>query len=108
MRTYRVAIAALAGALISLPAWAVDSYTIDPNHTHPGYEISHFGWSTQRGRFDKATGMPQQVILGPRRRRLQSTLSSQRRRRRKQRARCTTRSLPALLLKSNLSIARVS
>ena len=56
MRTYRVAIAALAGALISLPAWAVDSYTIDPNHTHPGYEISHFGWSTQRGRFDKATG----------------------------------------------------
>ena len=27
-----------------------------PGHTHPSYEINHFGWSTQRGRFDNVTG----------------------------------------------------
>lgn len=49
--------AILGGALAASAAWsAVDSYTIDPGHTHPSYEISHFGWSTQRGRFDKASG----------------------------------------------------
>lgn len=51
-----VAAVALAAGLISLPAWAADSYSIDPRHTFPTYEISHFGWSTQRGRFDKTSG----------------------------------------------------
>ena len=51
-----VAVAAVVGTLVSVPGWAADSYTIDPNHTHPSYEISHFGWSTQRGRFDRASG----------------------------------------------------
>jgi polyisoprenoid-binding protein YceI len=50
------AILALAPGLVSLPVWAADSYTIDPRHTHPSYEIDHFGWSTQRGRFDRVTG----------------------------------------------------
>jgi polyisoprenoid-binding protein YceI len=50
------AAAALAAAVASLPLWAADSYTVDPRHTFPVYEISHFGWSTQRGRFDKTSG----------------------------------------------------
>lgn len=38
-------------------AWAaVEIYRIDPAHTHPGFEISHLGISTQRGRFDRTTG----------------------------------------------------
>jgi polyisoprenoid-binding protein YceI len=43
-------------ATLAAPAFAADSYTIDPNHTFPVYEIDHFGWSTQRGRFNKAAG----------------------------------------------------
>jgi polyisoprenoid-binding protein YceI len=32
------------------------TYTIDAGHTHPGFAISHFGFSTFRGRFDKTSG----------------------------------------------------
>jgi polyisoprenoid-binding protein YceI len=56
MQKFNTAILALAAGLVSAPAWAADSYTIDPRHTHPSYEINHFGWSTQRGRFDSVTG----------------------------------------------------
>jgi polyisoprenoid-binding protein YceI len=56
MRNFSPAIAVLAAGLSSVPVWAGDSYTIDPSHTHPSYEINHFGWSTQRGRFDNVTG----------------------------------------------------
>jgi polyisoprenoid-binding protein YceI len=56
MRTSDGAILALAAGLLSVPVWAADSYTVDPRHTHPSYEINHFGWSTQRGRFDNVTG----------------------------------------------------
>jgi polyisoprenoid-binding protein YceI len=48
-------IAALALALSSLLAQAAD-YTIDPDHTHPTFEVSHLGYSTYRGRFDKTSG----------------------------------------------------
>jgi len=51
----KLILAALATAL-TMPVFAAESYTIDPRHTHPAYEISHFGWSTQRGRFDHVTG----------------------------------------------------
>jgi polyisoprenoid-binding protein YceI len=51
----KLLIAAL-GATLSAPALAADSYTVDPRHTFPTYEISHFGWSTQRGRFEKVSG----------------------------------------------------
>lgn len=51
----RLLIAAL-GAALAAPAVAADSYTIDPRHTFPMYEISHFGWSTQRGRFQNVSG----------------------------------------------------
>lgn len=33
-----------------------ETYTIDPQHTFPSFEINHFGYSLQRGRFDKTTG----------------------------------------------------
>ena len=32
------------------------TYVIDPNHTFATFEISHFGTSTNRGRFDKKSG----------------------------------------------------
>ncbi len=51
----KLLIAAL-GTVLTVPVFAADSYTIDPRHTHPSYEINHFGWSTQRGRFDNVTG----------------------------------------------------
>jgi polyisoprenoid-binding protein YceI len=33
-----------------------ETYVIDPNHSMPRFEYSHFGYSTQLSRFDKATG----------------------------------------------------
>lgn len=50
-----VALSALS-ALLAAPALAADSYTIDGKHTFPVFEVSHLGFSTQRGRFDKTTG----------------------------------------------------
>jgi polyisoprenoid-binding protein YceI len=35
---------------------APESYSLDSGHTYPSFEISHLGFSTQRGRFDKTTG----------------------------------------------------
>lgn len=35
---------------------AEETYTIDPNHTLPVFEVNHLGFSTQRGRFDKTAG----------------------------------------------------
>jgi polyisoprenoid-binding protein YceI len=42
--------------LLSAPLLAADTYTIDPNHTLPVFEVSHLGFSTQRGRFDRTAG----------------------------------------------------
>src|SRR3989442_16009103 len=42
---------------VSVPAFADPlSYTVDSSHTFPTYEISHVGFSTQRGRFNKVQG----------------------------------------------------
>ena len=48
----------LAGALLFCLSLSVsaDSFVIDERHTFPSFEISHIGFSTQRGRFDKTTG----------------------------------------------------
>lgn len=35
---------------------AADSYTIDARHTFPVFEVSHYGFSMQRGRFNKISG----------------------------------------------------
>jgi len=50
-------VAAAVLAAFALPAFAaVETYTIDPRHTFPAFEVSHFGMSLQRGRFNKTTG----------------------------------------------------
>lgn len=41
---------------LSLTAHAADSYTIDPAHTYAHFSISHLGFSTMQGRFDKSSG----------------------------------------------------
>lgn len=48
--------AAIAGAIATLPATAAESYTLDSSHTFPSFEVSHLGYSIQRGRFNKTTG----------------------------------------------------
>lgn len=49
---------ALAAALVAaLPVAAQqETYIVDPDHTFPAFEVKHFGMSTQRGLFTKATG----------------------------------------------------
>jgi polyisoprenoid-binding protein YceI len=45
-------------ALSALPFAAFgESYVIDQAHTFPSFEVSHFGFSTFRGRFDKTSGV---------------------------------------------------
>lgn len=41
--------------LAALPA-AAQNFTVDSNHTYPSFEVSHFGFSVFRGKFDKTTG----------------------------------------------------
>jgi polyisoprenoid-binding protein YceI len=40
------------GSAIAAP----ETYILDSNHTKPRFSYSHFGYSTQQSRFDKATG----------------------------------------------------
>lgn len=47
---------ALLTLLLATPARAADTYTIDSDHTWPVFEVSHMGFSTQRGRFNKTRG----------------------------------------------------
>lgn len=48
--------AGIASLLLSVPATAADSYTVDSRHTFPSFEINHLGFSTQRGRFNETSG----------------------------------------------------
>lgn len=50
--------AALLGLALAAPAYGA-GYVIDPTHTFVIYEISHFGTSTNRGRFDRKEGTVQ-------------------------------------------------
>lgn len=48
---------AILAATLALPALAApESFTVDPRHTFPSFEVNHLGFSTQRGRFNKSTG----------------------------------------------------
>lgn len=47
--------AVFASALGTAPAFAAN-YAIDPHHTYAAFEIGHFGTSTNRAQFEKATG----------------------------------------------------
>ncbi|HEX7558252.1 MAG TPA: YceI family protein, partial [Usitatibacter sp.] len=53
----RFVLPAIAALAVALPAAAeMETYTVDPAHTRPTYEVLHFGYSLQRGRFDKTSG----------------------------------------------------
>jgi polyisoprenoid-binding protein YceI len=49
-------LALIIGSTVSFSAIAATSYTVDPRHTFPSFEISHLGFSIQRGRFDRTSG----------------------------------------------------
>ena len=52
-----LALATAAAAATPFAAFAqVESYRLDPYHTHPHFTIEHFGVSMLHGRFDKTTG----------------------------------------------------
>ena len=48
----------LLGALAILPTKALVAaeYTVDPSHTYVSLSVSHLGFSTMRGQFDRQTG----------------------------------------------------
>jgi len=53
----RLILPAFAALATAFPAAAeMQSYTIDPAHTRPTYEVMHLGYSIQRGRFNKTSG----------------------------------------------------
>ena len=55
MRTYFAALALV--GLASAASAAATTYNVDPDHTHPSFEVDHFGGlSVWRGIFKKTTG----------------------------------------------------
>jgi polyisoprenoid-binding protein YceI len=55
-------LALIMGSTLSFSATAATSYTVDPRHTFPSFEINHLGFSMQRGRFNQTSG---KVLLDP-------------------------------------------
>jgi polyisoprenoid-binding protein YceI len=53
---YILAAAALVATVAMTPAFAQETYVLDPNHTIPTYEVTHIGFSQQQGSFSGATG----------------------------------------------------
>lgn len=47
---------ALSSFLLVAGQVCADTYTVDPRHTFPSFEVSHIGFSTQRGRFNRTEG----------------------------------------------------
>ena len=58
MRHLSLACAVTASVFASVSAQAA-TYNIDPTHTFVTFEVTHFGTSTNRGRFDKKEGVVQ-------------------------------------------------
>jgi polyisoprenoid-binding protein YceI len=56
MKKQLFALAALSALTIGAAQATPATYAIDPSHTYVTFEISHFGTSTNRGRFDKKEG----------------------------------------------------
>lgn len=55
----KIATLAAASALCAFSAAAFaapESFSIEPTHTYPRFEYSHFGYSNQQQRFDKTSG----------------------------------------------------
>ena len=59
MRKTLIAAALAATALVGTAHAEVAAYRIDPTHTFVTFEVTHFGTSTNRGRFDKKEGTVQ-------------------------------------------------
>lgn len=59
MRTSLIALAAAATLATGVAHAEMANYAIDPTHTFVTFEISHFGASVNRGRFDKKEGSVQ-------------------------------------------------
>lgn len=53
---YSLIVLSLSAVLVSSAYAATDSYTVDPNHAFPVFEVNHLGFTTQRGRFDQTSG----------------------------------------------------
>lgn len=53
---YSLIVLSLSAAMMSSAYAAPESYTIDPHHAFPEFEVNHLGFSTQRGRFDETSG----------------------------------------------------
>lgn len=53
---------ALLGCLAALSCRAADSYTLDPSHTFPSFEVRHHGVSIMRGKFNRSRGT---AVLDP-------------------------------------------
>ncbi len=47
---------ASAVSALSVPAFAADTYKIDPTHSYVGFKVSHLGFSNLIGRFDDVSG----------------------------------------------------
>lgn len=60
--TLQQAIGLACGMLTAAAACAADSYTLDPGHTFPRWQLSHFGFSTHHGQFNKTRG---KLVLDP-------------------------------------------
>ncbi len=48
-------LSALLASAMAMPAYAAETFSTDPSHTYPAFEVSHLGFSLARGRFDKTT-----------------------------------------------------
>ena len=59
MRKTLIAAALAATAFVGSAHAVVATYSIDPTHTFVTFEVTHFGTSTNRGRFDKKEGTVQ-------------------------------------------------
>ena len=59
MRFSLLSVAAAATLLAGVSQAQAATYAIEPTHTFATFEISHFGTSTNRGRFDKKEGTVQ-------------------------------------------------
>ena len=59
MKKTILAVAAAAALFASVAQAENATYAFDPSHTYVTFEISHFGTSTNRGRFDKKEGTAQ-------------------------------------------------
>ena len=52
----RLTVALIAAALPLTALAAPESYTLDPYHSFPHFEVGHIGYTVIRGRFDKSGG----------------------------------------------------